>query len=307
AADFAGARRVLVASALPSEGRTVRGGRVSVAGRPLAESSLGGGRSDESAADRLAAESGLAVEVIPLTTVRGPAAALQAVLTAGPPAIVFADSETEADLEALASAARRAGAALCCGSAGLARHLAGPAASTAPWRVEPSGRPTLIVAGSRHDTTARQLAHAREHARLRIMPLPQLDDGSIDVAAIAAAAATALRAGRDVAVTTVGAAPSSVGASEIAALLGRIAGEPSVIEAAGALILTGGDVAAAVCRAIGGTRIDLLGEAAPNIPSGTIVRPGSPPLPVVTKAGSFGRDDAISRCLRLLREGQAPD
>ncbi|HEX5498936.1 MAG TPA: nucleotide-binding domain containing protein, partial [Thermomicrobiales bacterium] len=96
-------------------------------------------------------------------------------------------------------------------------------------------------------------------------------------------------------------------AADIAALLGRIAGEPGVADAAGALILTGGDVAAAVCRALGCMRIDVLGEAATNIPLGAIVRSGSSPLPVVTKAGSFGPDDAISRCLGLLRQGRAPD
>jgi uncharacterized protein YgbK (DUF1537 family) len=110
-----------------------------------------------------------------------------------------------------------------------------------------------------------------------------------------------------VAVTTAGAPPSSLGAADVAAILGRIASAPEVIAAAGALILTGGDVAAAVCRALGCQRIDVLGEAVPNIPLGRIVRAGSPPLPIVTKAGSFGRDHAISDCLRLLRAGRPLD
>ncbi|HEU5431521.1 MAG TPA: four-carbon acid sugar kinase family protein [Thermomicrobiales bacterium] len=304
-AAVVGARRLLVAPALPSEGRTVRGGRVFVDGRPLAASSLGAGHVDESAAARLGGESGLPVETISLATVRGPAAALHAVLNDGPPAILLADTETEADLAALATATRAARLPLCCGSAGLARHLAGSPASPAPWRIAPSGRPTLVIAGSRHEATARQLAHARGHADLRLIPLPRLDDLCGDVSATAAEAATALRAGRDVAVTTTGAAPSLLAGADVAALLGRVASDPGVSAAAGALILTGGDVAAAVCRALGCTRIDVLGEAAPNIPLGLVVRAGRPPLPVVTKAGSFGQADAITRCLGLLREGRA--
>jgi uncharacterized protein YgbK (DUF1537 family) len=87
----------------------------------------------------------------------------------------------------------------------------------------------------------------------------------------------------------------------------RIAGAPDAIDAAGAPVLTGGDVAAVICREIGFNRIDVHGEAAPNIPLGLAVRGGAPPLPVVTKAGSFGQPDAIGRCLRALREGRPPD
>jgi uncharacterized protein YgbK (DUF1537 family) len=46
--------------------------------------------------------------------------------------------------------------------------------------------------------------------------------------------------------------------------------------------------------------VEVVGEAAPNIPLGLAVRPGSPPLPLVTKAGSFGQADVITHCLSLL-------
>jgi uncharacterized protein YgbK (DUF1537 family) len=110
----------------------------------------------------------------------------------------------------------------------------------------------------------------------------------------------ALEAGANVALTTSGTAQSPLGSPSIAALLSRIASSPGVIEAAGSLLLTGGEVAAAVCRAIGCRRVEVVGEAAPNIPLGLAIRSGAPSLPLVTKAGSFGQDDVITRCLTLL-------
>ncbi len=120
-----GASRVLVAPALPSEGRVVRSGQVFVKEQPLGATRLGAGTSTSNVVERLGAEAGLAVELVDLETVRGPAAALRARLTTGPPALLVADSEMEEDLEALAIAAIQAQVTLYCGSAGLARHLAG--------------------------------------------------------------------------------------------------------------------------------------------------------------------------------------
>ena len=117
---------------------------------------------------------------------------------------------------------------------------------------------------------------------------------------------TALLAGESVAMTTSGTADSPLGAAAITTLLSRIASNPGVIEAAGSLLLTGGDVAASVCHAIGCTRVQVLGEAAPNIPLGLAVRAGSPSLPLVTKAGSFGQEDVITLCLSLLTNDRFP-
>ena len=298
-----GASRVLVAPALPSEGRVVRAGQVFIDGHPLESTRLGAGTSTSNVVERLGAEAGLTVELVDLETVRGSAAELHARLTTGPPALLVADSETEEDLEALAIAATQAQVTLCCGSAGLARHLAGQFSGCSAQRPIPRpARPTLIVAGSQHETTARQLAHAEAHAHLRIIRPASLAQhpSAADLQSLAARLRAALDAGKNVALTTSGTAPSPLGSAVIAALLSRIASSPGVIEAAGSLLLTGGDVAAAVCRSIGCTRVEIVGEAAPNIPLGLAIRPGSPTLPLVTKAGSFGREDVITRCLTLL-------
>lgn len=305
--EVSGATRVLVAPALPSEGRVVRAGRVFVAGQPLEATRLGSGSSTSSVVERLGAESGIPVELVDLATVRGPTAELRARLAVGPPALLVADSETEEDLEALAVAATQACLLLCCGSAGLARHLAGPGGrSHTTVSIARPARPMLIVAGSQHETTAQQLAHAETHAGLRIVRPPSLDQqpSESELQSLAGELRSALETGSSVALTTSGTAHSPLGSAAIADLLSRIASKLDVIEAAGSLLLTGGDVAAAVCRAIGCTRVDVVGEAAPNIPLGLAVRPGFPSLPLVTKAGSFGREDVISRCLTLLTNGQ---
>lgn len=302
-ARVSGASRVLVAPALPSEGRVVRSGRVFVNGQPLEATRLGEGTSTSSAAERLGAEAGLAVELVDLATVRGPGVELHARLTTGPSALLVADSEIEEDLEALALAVTQAKVRLSCGSAGLARHLAGQLGGRGAGGPLPRpARPTLIVAGSRHESTARQLAHAEAHTRLRVIRPASLAQhpSEGDLHSLAAELRAALDAGDNVALTTSGTAQSPLGSAAIAAILSRIASSPGVIEAAGSILLTGGDVAAAVCCAIGCTRVEVVGEAAPNIPLGLAIRPGSTSLPLVTKAGSFGHDDVITRCLALL-------
>src|SRR5262249_5015871 len=152
----------------------------------------------------------------------GPGAELRARLTTGRPALLIADSESEEDLEALAIAATQEALPLCCGSAGLARHLArqfgGHGASTP---IPRPVRPTLIVAGSRHETTARQLAHAETQAQLRIVRPSTLSQhpSTADLQSLAEQLRVTLDAGESVALTTSGTAPSPLGAAAIATLL----------------------------------------------------------------------------------------
>jgi uncharacterized protein YgbK (DUF1537 family) len=65
--------------------------------------------------------------------------------------------------------------------------------------------------------------------------------------------------------------------------------------------LTGGDVAAAVCRLLGVRSIWLRGEVMPAIPWATIAGDYANGLPIVTKAGSFGSPDAIWTGIEFLR------
>lgn len=59
------------------------------------------------------------------------------------------------------------------------------------------------------------------------------------------------------------------------------------------VILTGGDTAVAVCRALGVTGIRVLEEVAPAIPLGEMKTAAGKTLRVVTKAGAFGEPDVL--------------
>lgn len=59
------------------------------------------------------------------------------------------------------------------------------------------------------------------------------------------------------------------------------------------LVVTGGDMAMAVGRALEAEGLWLQGELQPGIPWGTWVGGIAPEMPVVTKAGGFGDDRAL--------------
>ncbi len=65
-----------------------------------------------------------------------------------------------------------------------------------------------------------------------------------------------------------------------------------------ALLLTGGDTAAQVCRAIGATGITLEGEIVTGLPWGRLEEGLYNGMPVATKSGAFGGPDALLRVLR---------
>ncbi len=65
----------------------------------------------------------------------------------------------------------------------------------------------------------------------------------------------------------------------------------------GKLVLTGGDTAVAVCAALEASALWLHGEIKPGIPWGILLGGVVPGLPVVSKAGDFGTDDALAAAI----------
>jgi uncharacterized protein YgbK (DUF1537 family) len=55
--------------------------------------------------------------------------------------------------------------------------------------------------------------------------------------------------------------------------------------------ITGGETAVALLRALGATRLDLVGVPASGLALGEIVNRGAPTIPLLTKAGGFGPPD----------------
>jgi uncharacterized protein YgbK (DUF1537 family) len=97
------------------------------------------------------------------------------------------------------------------------------------------------------------------------------------------------------------AALSPCGSASLSEFLGRCARELARRTRLGGLLLCGGDIAVATCRALRADGIILGGEVQPGVPWGRLVGGEHPNLPVVTKAGGFGRPDVFRAATRFLR------
>jgi uncharacterized protein YgbK (DUF1537 family) len=274
--DGAGLAVALLAPAFPAQRRSVVDGWLRVDGRAADETAIArdpafpptGG----SLLGLLAAGGVRPVTCAPLATVRrGPAAVADRLRrfagTGG--RVLAADAETDRDLATLVEAAGDAGVLLA-GSAGLATALAArlPGAGSpgrAGLSVRPR-RPLIVVAGSAHPATRAQLARLAPQDGLEILAPPP---------------------GGDV--------EDPVRRRETAARLAHDARERVERARPEALVLTGGETAVAVLRALGAAGLKLAGELEAGLALGTLVGGPFDGLVVLTKAGGFGDADALVR------------
>jgi uncharacterized protein YgbK (DUF1537 family) len=167
--------------------------------------------------------------------------------------------------------------------------------------------PILTVAGSQHKATARQIQVLGESGVPIVRPEQRLiDDPTTPVASTVADVVAHLAAGRSVVLTSLGLAPCPRGGNFVAARLAEIVAAPEVSRRVGGLVLTGGDVAAAVCKALGATALWLGGEIASGIPWGALEGGRLHTSLTATKAGSFGDDDALLTCIDYLTSSGTP-
>ena len=298
-----GTRRALVAPALPAEGRTTRRGRQFINGQPIQASAFGGQSAPTSLLDIFANDRDLPVIHLPLGLVRQHPDAVCEWLRADEDGILVADAETDDDLDVLAWAAANSNLQVLCGAAGFARRLALALPQGRRGHAPPAAmKPILIVAGSKHAATVRQLNVLADDG-VPVVQLPQevIDDPECSLADTLGTVTACLASGHTTAITTVGLNPSASAERTVAARLAEVAADPRVRKHAGGMVLTGGDVAAAVCGALHAKGIDLGGEIYAGQPWGRLIGGEMPDLPVVTKAGSFGRDHALRACAGFLR------
>jgi uncharacterized protein YgbK (DUF1537 family) len=303
AARFA---RAVVCPAVISQGRIVREGQLYVQGRPLHASEFARDPIWPAKTSDMAGLLGVPATHLPLDTVRsGPESLAQAILGA-PTSIVTVDTVEQADIQRVAGAAVLS-RCLPCGALGLARAwidcLLAAGFVTVPCTgsrsnrenrkgLERGARPLLIVAGSRHPVTRVQLRRAtaaRDLVEIEVM--------ANDVSAQAKSWAlmeAALAAERTVIVRSpfkeIHYASERRTLNETMAAWARRACQELTL---GGLVLTGGETAQRVCRALGAMAIDILGELEPGIPWGRLAGGIVPGMPVVTKAGGFGRPDSL--------------
>lgn len=302
----------IVAPAFPATGRTLRGGRVFVHGKPLETTDTWKLENTDRPADMHAmlAEAGLSTAQLDLDALRegGDALAVRiAKIAAGGAQALIVDAETNEDLLTLAQVTTRMDEALFwVGSGGLSRAIAslpGMFEAKVPlkWTTQATqtahDAPVLVLVGSLSTVSEQQCAVLREHGHVNELTVPPAvlrqceyhADWSAWQSRIAAALAgradLLLRIGRDDAFDAAEGARLS---SALAALV-----KPH-FAALGGLIATGGETARAMLGAVGIGSLELLTEIEAGVAVGRPFGAGVlQQLRVITKAGAFGTDHAL--------------
>ncbi|MFE7804969.1 four-carbon acid sugar kinase family protein [Streptomyces sp. NPDC057430] len=281
-----GRQALVVAPAFPAEGRTTVRGIQHVQGVPVHETAFAHDPTHPVRTSDLA-------RLLPEAELLEPEqfGKLPELIDTG--GVFVCSAATDADLDLLVSSVPRPHDVLWAGSPGLAAALAAhhsrvPAASAVEL---PGSRRPLVVVGSAHPASRRQLERLR--TRRDVAAADAGDDPAAAVEALRRSAAPVL---------AVHTPDTRRAASDV--LTGRLAGVvgASVAERlVDGLVLTGGETAATVLEALGAAGIDLVDEPEPGVARGVLL--GRPRIPVLIKAGGFGNDGTLDRLRRLLVEG----
>ena len=224
-----------------------------------------------------------------------------------------ADAVTNRDLQDIVRAALQTGKRiLWVGTAGLADTLLS---------LEVRSLPALAVIASLSDVTNKQLHYAKaQGAKLVVIPLDKLLRDEVSCEEIAAEAINYLNDGHDTLLASgasvdragefdkANQAGAAIGLSsdEISAFtqksIGRIARNILERFRPSGVFLTGGDTAIAFFEAVESLGSLIQTEIAIGIPMMRLRGGPFDMLRVVTKAGAFGKEDAISFALRKLKE-----
>ena len=227
--------------------------------------------------------------------------------------IIVVDSITQNDLKNIAQAAvdlelHR----LTCGPAGLAEELPGAVGLI-------SGKPVITISGSISEVTMSQIANAENSGCVMIdVDTTKIleSDMAGEIRRVVRETDKIIARGDDVVISSArsknsvsedlkkGKALGMSGADVsnlIGSVLGEIASEVAKIKGISGLVLTGGTSAMRAFELMGshGTQVD--DEVSPGIPSSIIVGGENAGLRIVTKAGAFGDDEAITRSIRYLK------
>jgi len=312
--DGLGLERALVAPAFPSAGRTTVDGCHRVHGVPLADSAFAADPSwpakESHLPTLLRGQTRRSVGHLPLAVIAEGERRVIEALRAEPASVVAADAAEPVHLQTLATAlAAMKDRWLPCGSAGLAemwpRTLGMKRSSGVSPGWSADSRPVLVVAGSRHEATAAQLSRAAADGILRVIDLPVVDEEWQSVAELCAV--PALAQGLSVALTTTFSPYQEGRRAANAEMLGRAAKWVLAHSAVSGLVMTGGDVARAVCRVLGTRALRVVDEIQPGLPAGTLLGGVCDGLRAVTKAGGFGDSEAILESVSYIRDGAERD
>ncbi len=296
-------RAIVVAPAFPQGGRTTSEGVQRVHGRPVALSEF---RNDPRWPMReshvptlLMQQAGMEVGLVEQGVVAQGPEALAVALASRAERIIVVDALCDHDLAQIATALHALGPGwVPCGSAGLAQpwaaQLAGdaPPAPAAVWPT--AARPALFVCGSRNPATLRQIEALGASGIPQIsLDAPGSYDEEREAARLAEATCAALGRGSDTLLEASTAPLLPGGGPRITRILADVARVAAERRLLGGLFMTGGDVAIALCRALGVRALRIVAQIQPGLPGAQLVGGLGDGLPAATKAGGFGTDDAL--------------
>ncbi len=317
--DATGATAAFLLPAIPEAGRETVGGIQHIDGVPIAESFYAHDPehpvSESSVLRRAVEGTSRKAGLIPLEDVRfGKAAQTAERLTAQGCQLLVVDARSAKDLCGAVHALVPLGhPKVFVGCQGLARALSecfGVEEGTAQV-FEESRRPILFVCGSVHPRAKRQLAQSAASNLLELVEIPTgfiIDQAPLGSALneFAEGCHRRLREGRNVAVCIRGEltdVPPGFCDSALAFLSNLTLRVLERVRPA-ALVLTGGETAYAVCRALGIHSLKLHSAIAPLVVASKVVGGPYHDLTVLTKGGSIGPDDLMSRILNFLRSNE---
>jgi len=330
AAEVAALQRLaglaIVAPAFPATGRTLRGGRVFVNGKPLETTETWKLENFDRPADvdAMLIAAGLNTAQLDIDTLRGDTSALARHIAAassnGTQALIV-DAMTDDDLQRLAQVTARMDQALFwVGSGGLAREIAklpdffqamvhdNAVAEKAPR--DQRQAPILILVGSLSGVSGRQCDMLKERGEVSelIVPPAVLRQGPSHGQWLSWQARIGetldsgtdllLRIGRDEAF-------DPLEGAHLSAMLAALV-EPNFAKVGG-LIATGGETARAILTAVGIGSLQLLSEIEAGVAFGRPMATKHGHCPgIITKAGAFGTDHALYAAWLHLNDSVEP-
>jgi len=299
-----GAPGICFVPAYPEAGRCTRSGIHYVGGVPVAESAFGRDPRcpvrESSVARLLAQQSPLPVRSIPITAFEGPGQPIEG--------IVAVDASSAGDVSRIAAVVGRQERVPCAGPVGFFGRLLDQ------WDLprDPLPRPScpgplLLVNGSLHERSLQQTAWACGHGFHGVrFASEELACGAC-AQRVAAEAARTLAAGQDSVIGSAagnghaGAASCESAAASIAATMREVDRRLGRSRLP-ALVIFGGDTAAAVVSALGITRLWPVAFLDDGV---SVSATGAEGRVIVTKSGGFGPVDIAGR-VRAYLAGTAP-
>ncbi|WP_175493947.1 four-carbon acid sugar kinase family protein [Microvirga guangxiensis] len=296
-----GRHAAIFAPAFPEAGRITRGGRqlldgVGISATAFANDPLHPVQTDDIASILSAA--GGSIAVLDRASA-GRRDVLESALRNH--SILVVDAETPSDLRTMVRAVPEPTDLVWIGSPGLARALAEafPGHTSPPRR--PRSRRVLVAIGSVNPVSREQLEHLRPHADLVVEVDAMKAAAAPEEAAREAVASLGPSSSMQTVVVTSTLGEIRVGREKASLVAESIAAAVRILHAQApydGFVLTGGDTAIKVARALDATGIVLESELSPGIPIGAFV--GRNPARVITKAGGFGDGASLTDAWRHL-------